>query len=119
MAKLIHYVSGPEPLDPDLQPASLPPNKVEITVTPEPKTRKQRQGNAKAKAFDTAMKRQEANAHPQRRQSESQRTALRKLRRDLYHYAVRKDLAAGKITVEQANELLTKRRKPDRTDSNI
>jgi hypothetical protein len=79
MGKLIKYESGREPLDPDLQPVSLPPNKVEITVTPEPKTREQRQANNLA----IDLKRQEANAHPPR--SETQRTALRKLRRGLYH----------------------------------
>jgi hypothetical protein len=117
MPKIIHAQSGPQPPDPETQPASIRPDRIEIVVTPTPKIRKERQANAKAKNNQQAYERQQANAYAPDKQSETQRTARRKRARDKYHDAVRADLAAGKITEEQAKERLTKRRKPDIGDA--
>jgi hypothetical protein len=62
--------------------------RLEITVTQDPKTRKERQANAKAERLSQAFKRQQSNAYASRKRSESQRTALRKKRRDLYYHTV-------------------------------
>jgi hypothetical protein len=119
MPKIIHAQSGPQPPDPDTRPAVSPPDKVEMTITPEPKTRTPRQANAKARRLAEALKRQQANSYAPRKRIESQRTAQRKRKRDLYYHKVQADLAAGKITEiteEQAKERLTKRHGPDTAD---
>ena len=62
-------------------------SKLEIVITPDPKTRKERQANRKAERLGEAFKRQETNARTPHKRSESQRTARRKRRRDLYYHA--------------------------------
>lgn len=116
MAKIIDSASGPIPPDPNDPVPVARDGRKEVTVTSKPKTRAQRQANAKAQGLSAAAKRQEQNAYAPRKQSESQRTAQRKRARDLYHHSVQTDLAAGKITAEQAKARLTKRRGPDTAD---
>jgi hypothetical protein len=109
MPKIIRAQSGPEPLDPDTQPTVRPPNKVEIVITPEPKTTAQRRANAKAKRLGAAYERQEQNTFASRKLSKWQKKARRKGIRDAYYKAVQSDLQRGAISAERAKELLPKR----------
>jgi hypothetical protein len=109
MPKIIHAQSGPQPPDPDTRPAVSPPNKVEIVITPEPKTTAQRRANAKAKRLGTAYERQEQNTYAPRKLSKWQKKAQRKGIRDAHYRAVQSDLQRGAISAEHAKELLPKR----------
>jgi hypothetical protein len=111
MIRIISSESGPQPLQDDKRPASAGVTKVEVVVTPDPKTRKERQANAKAQRLSRAQARQQQNAYAPRKRNESQRTAQRKRKRDLFYHSVA-DLAVGKIAEEQAKARLTTRRKP-------
>jgi hypothetical protein len=114
--KITSSQSGPIESDPSQKSLLRQSAKVEVVVTPNPKTRKQMQANAKAERLSRAQARQEQNVCAPRKQNESQRTARRKRDRDMYHAAAQSDLAAGRITAEQAKEHLTKRRGPDTAD---
>jgi hypothetical protein len=89
MPRIIRFETGPQPLEDDKRQASAGVTKVEVVVRPDPKTRKERQANAKARRLRGAQERQEQNAYAPRKRSESQRTAQRKGKRDLYRHAVR------------------------------
>jgi hypothetical protein len=107
MAKLVNYSSGPISPDPNQPPAIT--GRKEVVVTPEPKTKAQRQANAKAQRLVAATKRQEENAHASVKLSKWQKKARRKRIRDIHYKAVQADLKSGAISFEQAKKLLPKR----------
>jgi hypothetical protein len=95
MAKIVSSASGPIPPDPG-DPAPRPIlERKEVVVTPNPKTKAQREGNAKAQRLADAVMREEQNAHAPSKLTPTQKTRRRKLKRDEYYKAVEAALAAG------------------------
>jgi hypothetical protein len=107
MAKIVNSGSSPIPSDPN-QPPAIDGRK-EVMVTPEPKTKAQRQVNTKAQGLIAATKRQEQNARASAKLSKWQKKARRKRKRELRYKVVQTDLAGGRITLEEAKKLLPKR----------
>jgi hypothetical protein len=107
MAKIIAAGSGPQ--EPDEQPAKLPPSKVEVTVTPAPKTRKQSRANKKAARLTKASQRQDQTAHGAPESSKTQKRRQRKRERELRYQTIQADLARGVISEEQAKNRLPRR----------
>jgi hypothetical protein len=106
MAKVVNFGSGPIPSDPG-DPAPRPiVERKEPTVTPNPKTKAQREGNTKAQRLADAARLQEQNAHAPSKLTPTQKTRRRKRKRDEYYKAVEAALAAGRITPEEAKKRL-------------
>ena len=117
MAKIVSSVSGPIPPDPnDPVPRPIVERK-EIVVTPNPKTKAQRQANHQAQGLEAAARRQEQNAHAPAKVSKWQKKARRKRERDLRYAVVQGDLAAGRITEDEAKKRLPKRQGKRKSDS--
>jgi hypothetical protein len=117
MAKLVNYSSGPISPDPN-QPPAIDGHK-EVIVTPNPKTKAQRQGNTKAQGLIAATKRQEQNAQASVKLSKWQKKARRKRKRELRYKVVQTDQAGGRITLEEAKKLLPKRQEKRKDRVNI
>jgi hypothetical protein len=117
MAKIVKICSGPEPPDPNDPPPRPIDGRKEPVVTPNPKTKTHRQGNTKAERIAAAAKRQEANAHAPAKLSKWQKKARRKREREVRYTAVKIDLAAGKITPEEAKNRLPRRQEQRKGDS--
>jgi len=119
MAKIIQYSSGPRLPDPG-EEAPLPiVERKEVVVTPNPKTKAQRQANAQARGLAAAEARQEQNAHAPAKLSKGQKKARRKRERQIRYTAVKADLAAGKITPDEAQNRLPRRQEKRKRASNI
>jgi hypothetical protein len=114
MAKLVNYSSGPISPDPN-QPPAIDGHK-EVIVTPNPKTKAQRQGNTNAQGLKAAAGQQEQNAYAPSKLTRTQKTARRKQKRDHKYKAVQADLAAGRITPEEAKKHLPRRQPRGRSD---
>ena len=117
MAKIISSASGPIPPDPnDPVPRPIVECK-EVTKTPNPKTKAQREGNTKAQRSAAAVMRQEQNAHAPAKLSKWQKKARRKRKRERRYAVVQADLAAGRITEDEAKKRLPKRQEKRKSDS--
>jgi hypothetical protein len=111
MAKIISSASGPIPPDPnDPVPRPIVECK-EVTKTPNPKTKAQRQANHQAQGLEAAARRQEQNAHAPSKLTPTQKTRRRKRKRDEYCKAEEADQAAGRITPEEAKKRLPTRQR--------
>jgi hypothetical protein len=115
MAKIVNSGSGPIPLDPNDSPHPID-GREEVTITPNPKTKAQRQANTQAQRNAAAAVRQEQNAHAPGKPTPTQTTRRRKRKRDLYYKAVEADLAAGRITPEEAKKRLPTRQPRVKSD---
>jgi hypothetical protein len=116
MAKIVNSASGPIPPGPlDLAPRAIDGRK-ELLVTPNPKTKAQRQANTKAQRLIAATKRQEENAYVPAKLSKWQKKARRKRERELRYKVMQADLASGKITPEEAKARLPKRQEGHKKD---
>jgi hypothetical protein len=116
MPGIIRIESGPQPLEDAKQPASAGVTKLEVVVTPEPKTKDQRLADAQAQSTAAAAMRQEQNAHAPSKLSRTQETARRKRKRDNYYKAVQAALAAGRITLDDAKKMLPTRQPRVKSD---
>jgi hypothetical protein len=116
MAKIIYSESGPVPPGPD-DPARPIVEHKEVVVTPNPRTRTQRQGNTKAERAAAGVRRQEENAHRPAKLSKGQKKARRKRERDRRYKTVQADLTAGRITSEEAKNRLPRRQQSCKTAS--
>jgi hypothetical protein len=114
MAKIINSGSGPIPPDPN-QPPAIDRRK-EVVVTPNPKTKAQREANAKAQGLKAAAGQQEQNAYAPSKLTPTQKTARRKGKRDHKYKAIQADLAAGRITLEDAKNHLPARQPRGKAD---
>jgi hypothetical protein len=109
MDKIVCSESGPIPEDPVKSPAVSPPEGIEVTVTPDPKTKAQRQANDKASGLTAAQAQQQQNAYQRPKLSKWQKKAQRKREREAHYKAIQADLASGAITEEQAKKMLPQR----------
>jgi hypothetical protein len=88
MGKIVNSGSTPISPDPDEQPAKLLPSKIEITVTPEPKTQKQHRANTRAARLAKAKEAQQSQSPPQEKPGFlSKKRRMRKLKLELYRNA--------------------------------
>jgi hypothetical protein len=106
MAKIISSASGPIPPDPN-QPRAVDGRK-EPVITPEPKTKAQRQANAKARRIQAAYERQLSQAP---RNDKSRKKAQRRRSRKLHKRVVEDGLKKQTISPEQAQKMLPPRQK--------
>jgi hypothetical protein len=84
MAKIVSYGSlSPDPSD---QPQPVIGRK-EVTVTPQPKTRKQARANKKAERLAQAQERQAQNSYAPLKKTGRAKRALRRLKREAYQKA--------------------------------
>jgi hypothetical protein len=106
MAKIIRSKSGPIPPDPN-DPAPRPlDGRKEVVVTPNPRTKAQRQANAKAKRLEAARIRE---LFPALNDNKSRKKTQRRRKRKQYKQAVEDGLRKGTISPEQATKLLPSR----------
>jgi hypothetical protein len=119
MAKIVNSDSGPIPLDPGERSPRPILERKEPTKTPNPKTKAQREGNAKARRLAAAEARQEhAPAKLSKpKLSKWQMKARRKRKREVRYRVVQVDLAAGRITEDEAKKRLPKRQGKRKSDS--
>ena len=109
MAKIVNSVSGPIPPDPN-HPVPRPiDGRKEVSVTPNPKTKAQRQANEQAAGLTAAQTQQQQNAYQRPKLSKSQKKAQRKREREIHYKAIQADLASGAISEEQAKNMFPKR----------
>lgn len=95
MAKIIRY-GAVIPPDPGERPA-VQVTRIEVTVTPDPKTTAQRRGNAKAEQLGNAQARQAAHTPAPQKVSKWQKKARRKRKREIYRLAAKADAARDGI----------------------
>ena len=109
MARIVKSGCGPTPPDPN-DPVPRPiDGRKEVTITSNPKTKAQRQANHQAQGLEAAVRRQKQNAHAPSKLTPTQRTRRRKAKRDAYYKAVEADLAAGRVTPQEAKKRLPTR----------
>jgi hypothetical protein len=95
MAKIVHIEPGQaKPLE---GPAAGSLKQIEIPVTPQPKTRAQRRGNAKAERLRKEHARQGQTTPAPHKTIERQKQRSRKRRREIYSLAAKADSAKGVV----------------------